>query len=247
MAYPRNGTVLTSNDVTLDFNVPALTQFTYENVTAQITSVHCRVEALKDFGLGWNTFLEEDVTPKAGYSYVALSLPDGNFSVTITVVWAGIYQPRGTFAYAEGFSVENSSNVYFAVDMRPPNITILSPLNKNYNTTDIPLSFIVNEPVSETAYSLDGQANVTLTGNKTVKGLSVGTHSLIVYATDMAGNTASKTVQFSVTQETQQLEPERQPSEPFPTTLVATALAVSVAVVGLGLLFYFEKRKHQVD
>jgi hypothetical protein len=32
---------------------------------------------------------------------------------------------------------------------------------------------------------------------------------------------------------------------PFPTTLVAAASAASVAVVGVGLLVYFRKRKHK--
>jgi len=38
--------------------------------------------------------------------------------------------------------------------------------------------------------------------------------------------------------------PESQPSEPFPTVLVATASGVSVAIIGVGLLVYFKKRKH---
>lgn len=33
-------------------------------------------------------------------------------------------------------------------------------------------------------------------------------------------------------------------TEPFPTTLVATASIASVAIVVVGLLFYFKKRKH---
>ena len=37
--------------------------------------------------------------------------------------------------------------------------------------------------------------------------------------------------------------PEPQ-SEPFPTTLVATASVVSASIIGVGLLFYFKKRKH---
>jgi LPXTG-motif cell wall-anchored protein len=33
-------------------------------------------------------------------------------------------------------------------------------------------------------------------------------------------------------------------TETFPTALVATASGISAAVVGLGLLVYFKKRKH---
>jgi hypothetical protein len=38
--------------------------------------------------------------------------------------------------------------------------------------------------------------------------------------------------------------PEPQQSEPFPTALFIIASGASVAVVGIGLLFYFKKRKH---
>jgi LPXTG-motif cell wall-anchored protein len=62
----------------------------------------------------------------------------------------------------------------------------------------------------------------------------MGTHNVTVYAWDTAGNMgASPTVPFTVAK-----------PEPFPTALVATASGLSVAVVGLGLLVYFKKRKH---
>jgi len=34
------------------------------------------------------------------------------------------------------------------------------------------------------------------------------------------------------------------PPEPFPITLVVAAFGVSVAVIGVGLLVYFKRRKH---
>jgi hypothetical protein len=52
-----------------------------------------------------------------------------------------------------------------------------------------------------------------------------------MYATDAAGNTgASETVHFTI-------------AKPFPTALVAAASIATVAVVGIGLLIYFKKRK----
>jgi hypothetical protein len=94
------------------------------------------------------------------------------------------------------------------------------------------LVFTVNKPVNWTGYSLDGQDNITISGNTTISGLSNGLHNVTVYAKDEFENTgASETISFSV-------------EVPFPTTLVAAASAATIAVVGVGLLVYFRKRKH---
>jgi len=89
----------------------------------------------------------------------------------------------------------------------------------------------VNKPAVWMGYSLDGQDNVTITGNTTLSGLTSGLHSVTVYAKDSFENTgASETITFSV-------------EEPFPTMLVAVA-AVAVAVGSVGVLVYFRKRNH---
>jgi hypothetical protein len=63
----------------------------------------------------------------------------------------------------------------------------------------VPLNFTVNEPASWTGYSLDGQDNVTFAGNMTLPELSVGSHTLTLYANDTAGKpAASETVHFIV-------------------------------------------------
>lgn len=81
---------------------------------------------------------------------------------------------------------------------------------------------------------MDGQENVNAAGNVTLTGLSSGEHNVIVYAIDEAGNIGtSETVYFIV-----------DAPVPFPT-LVIIASGASLAVVGLGLLVYFKKRKHQ--
>jgi hypothetical protein len=99
----------------------------------------------------------------------------------------------------------------------------------------LPLNFTTDEPTSWIGYCLDQQANATITGNVTLTGLAEGSHSIIVYANDTAGNMGtSEKIFFTIIQETQ--------SEPFPTILVIAPIA-SVAVVGVGLLVYFKKRK----
>jgi hypothetical protein len=123
-------------------------------------------------------------------------------------------------------------------DSTPPNISNLSIENKTYNATDIPLNFTVNESISQATYSLDGKDNVTIAGNTTLIGLSVGAHNLTIYAWDVAGNIgASETIYFTIAEEPRQ-EPEQ---EPFPTTLTIATSGALVSFVGVGLLVHLRK------
>jgi hypothetical protein len=104
-----------------------------------------------------------------------------------------------------------------------------------YSATDIPLDFTLNKPVSWMGYSLDGGDNVTVSGNTTLSGLAVGSHSLTVYANDTFGNTgASETVTFNV-------------ASPFPTVPVAVASGASITAIAIGLVVYFKKRKSHIS
>ncbi len=124
------------------------------------------------------------------------------------------------------------TNVTFRVDTVSPHGAITSPENKTYSTSNVTLTFNVNEPVSEITYCLDGQDNITIGGNTTLTVLSYGYHNVTIYATDEAGNTGvSETVYFTI-------------AEPFPKSLViATSVSVAVVLVGVGLLLYGIKRK----
>ncbi len=123
---------------------------------------------------------------------------------------------------------ESKSTVFFRVDTAPQNISILMPKNNTYAPTEVPLQFFIDEPASWIGYSLDGQENVTVTGDMKLPELSVGQHTLTLYANDASGNpAASKTITFSV-------------AEPFPLALIAAA---SCAVVTFELITYFRKRR----
>ncbi len=126
------------------------------------------------------------------------------------------------------------ATVSFNIDSIPPNISILSPETKAYNTSDVPLDFTVNKTVSQISYSLDGHENITTTGNMTLTQLSDGAHNVTVYATDEAGNVGtSQTINFTITK-----------PEPFPTVPVAVASMVIVAVACVGILLYLRKNRH---
>jgi hypothetical protein len=127
------------------------------------------------------------------------------------------------------FDSPRDYQVYFTV-YDTLSVTIHSPQNKTYNANSLSLNFTVNQPTSWMGYGLDGQDNVTVTGNTTLSGLTSGAHSITVYAKDELENTcASETINFTT-------------EEPFPTTLLA-AIAVIAVFSGIGLVVYFKKLK----
>jgi len=122
-----------------------------------------------------------------------------------------------------------SSAVHFAIDLSPPRISILLPENRTYDTTDVPLTFALTEPASWMAYSLDGQKSVAVIGNVTLAVLPEGSHSIVVYANDTAGNIGvSQMIYFSI--------------EIFPIIWVVAVIAI-IVIVGATLLIYFKKFK----
>jgi hypothetical protein len=138
---------------------------------------------------------------------------------------------------------EMSSSVEFTIDThyKYPEIVILSPQNKSYAATEVPLVFTCDEQIVSADYILDPPlyGSTTLPGNTTLTGLSNGTHTITVYVFTERGQANSQTVQFTVSPEVQQQ------TEPFPTALVTIVSVASLSVVGIGVLVYFKKRKHQ--
>ena len=120
-----------------------------------------------------------------------------------------------------------------------PAITNLSIENKTYTTPDLPLNFNVNENTSKVAYSLDGKNNVTIAGNTTLTGLSVGAHNLTVYAWNNNGSVASQTVNFAVASLTSSASGFSAPSP----NAALVGLMASVAVFVGCCLACFKKRK----
>jgi hypothetical protein len=110
-------------------------------------------------------------------------------------------------------------------------IHVLSPERRTYDTSSIPLNFTVNSALAQITYCLNGEKNSSVSGNTTLTGLANGDYALTVYAKDEAGNVgASETILFTV-------------DVPFPTTLVMVSV-ITVAIIGVGLLVYFNKRKN---
>jgi hypothetical protein len=232
---PENNTAYASTNISLTFNVSLPKSNNYSLSLAQI---YYKTSYQSSY-----TFVGERVIAdlKPLYS-LSLSInltgvPEGHRWLEVYAVGQGRQVTREVCAmfstiYYLGYGMTGSSIVNFTIDTKPPKVSIPSLENKTYGTSALPLNLITSEPISQSAYSLDGQENVTFAGNTTLTGLANGEHNLIVYAKDEAGNIGySETIYFSV-------------KESFPTAMVV-ALIVAVAVIGLGLLVYFKKRKHQ--
>ena len=153
------------------------------------------------------------------------------------------------------------ARVCFAIDTVSPSISIISPQNRTYDAGAIALNLTLNEPVSGVGYSLDGEANVTITEdvvpatysygsvdvvrfvvNTVLNDLSSGVHILMVYAEDEAGNKGNTLGSFRIEAQVagQQVGSE---SSPFSNLWVAVVVIVSAAVVSFGLVAYLLRRK----
>ena len=130
----------------------------------------------------------------------------GNVSIgeSRTANWTLVFTTSGIFdldVNASGYNQYTDEYVEehgYATITVGPVISILSPQNTTYSTNDVLLNFTVNEATDWIGYSLDNQANVTISGNTTIP-ISEGRHTLVVYANDTVGNMgSSNTVWFSV-------------------------------------------------
>ncbi len=133
-----------------------------------------------------------------GYYVTIKELSEGLHTVEVSVYLETLYNPGPGMNNRRGFS-KGFASVTFLVDAVPPEISVLSPQNKTYPITDVPLNFNLSELAKWIGYSLDGQTNVTITGNTTLPELSDGSHSLTVYANDTVGRFGtSETIYFAV-------------------------------------------------
>ncbi|MEM2099316.1 MAG: hypothetical protein QXU99_06210 [Candidatus Bathyarchaeia archaeon] len=134
------------------------------------------------------------------------------------------------------FTVEGGFNALSV----SPSVHVLSPENKTYETTQVPLNFTINVTASHTWYVLDSGISSSFVGNITLPELPAGTHSLTVYAIDTAKNWLTpQTVKFEIASNATSTQ------QSFPATFVI-ALLVATFVVGVVLLIYFKKHKQEV-
>ncbi|OLS23924.1 MAG: Gellan lyase precursor [Candidatus Heimdallarchaeota archaeon LC_3] len=135
-------------------------------------------------------------------SWIGYSLDDSsNITITGNTLLQSLSEGSHTiviYATDNGGVTGVSNIISFSVDTVFPIITLLNPLNTVYITREINLIYSINEPSTWAAYSLDGANNVTITGDTLLPSLSVGSHFIVVYATDYASNTGFSSVWFTV-------------------------------------------------
>ena len=103
--------------------------------------------------------------------------------------------------------VTRTVGVYNPTDTTAPVIQVISPIsNKKYTTTNLVFEVLVDE-IAEVQFSLDGgnKTSMDFVGMSGTKlkftynaTLTKSAHTIVFYATDTAGNNATKTVSFSM-------------------------------------------------
>ena len=179
------------------------------------------------------------------YSKNLTGLSEGMHTLVVCVSSTSYYLPdiwKDQYTYT---MISYSSKVNFTIDT-PPRISLISPeKNATYGINNVSLTFTVSEPTSWIGYSLDGQANATITGNTTLSGLPDGSHNLVVYANDTAGNIGtSETVYFSIKTKQTGFLGTGLPIEY--SYAIVTVIGVAIAAVA-GNLFFKRLRQQQKD
>jgi nitrous oxidase accessory protein NosD len=151
---------------------------------------------------------------QAGFSIIdALGQPGAGVPVTVSVDAATVVtgSPHGAVLSGPGASLADAAH---------PSVTFTATPRSGPSSSAI-VSFTASDNITATgdlllSYTLDGNPAVALstTGTFTLSGLSNGPHTLVVRATDQAGNTGSATTSWTV-------------GTPAPSTPVLTAASDS--------------------
>jgi hypothetical protein len=158
-------------------------------------------------------------------------LSEGAYNLT---VYAAVYRNMLSF---ESRVWAVSKTALFAVDSTPTYVSVLSPDNTTYDSSDVILSFTVNDPVSRVVCKVDGEY-LNVAGNTTLTALNNGEHSLTVYVTDRVGGwVKSQSVHFTVVQHEEQGALDQ--------TLIFIAAVALAAIISFGLVAYFLHRKRR--
>ncbi len=238
---PKNLTKYSTPDINLVFSVD-LSSWYPSYISVYNPSYRCSIRSVeyyidgkvngtitKNFDL---IFLSEV------YSVALHQLSQGEHSLEVKVETGGTYWHQvatinGTPAYGGPISapvVDSSGLVHFTVDTIPT-ISNLSIENKVYTSHKIPLSFNVNEPISQVSCTLDNSSKMYFSGNTTLS-VTEGEHSLVVYAKDTTGNLATSNMVFftvDIPDSEPSPSPDLSPSPPSPSTTSEPTLHPSLS------------------
>jgi hypothetical protein len=185
-----------------------------------------------------NTWTEGTPMPTLRTSFGVAAVNDNLYAIGGLVI-SYTYDSTGKYIQSSQATPTKINEQYIPIGYGTlhPEIKIFPPKNESYNSSSISLYFYVDKPILDLSYNLDGNQNVTITGNFTIANLSNGLHNVTIYATDTFGNKgASQTISFTIA------VPELFPVVPVAAVSVAVALTVIA-----GLLFYHKKHKTQLS
>jgi len=165
----------------LEITPPAISVLSPQNLTYANTSVPLTFTVYDYSPISWVGYSLDNQYNTTIAGNITMSVEDGAHGIVVYT--------NDTFG-----NMGSSQTIYFSVDTVSPTVMVSSPQNTTYASASVPLTFAVSEPAPWMGYSLDGQANVTITGNTTLAGLSNGSHSIVVYAVDAAGNMGSSAI-----------------------------------------------------
>ena len=154
-----------------------------------------------------NTFFHEYVwlnfsinEPVSWIGYSLHGFP--NITITDNILLGPFIEGRySLIIYANDSSghMGQSTTIWFSIDTTLPDISISNPINNTvYNYQNLWLNFTIDENTSWIGYSLNGASNVTVEENILLTSIQEGSHYLIIYAYDLAGNVDIDSISFTV-------------------------------------------------
>lgn len=177
-------------------------------------------------------FTVNEPTPWIGYSLDKAANVTITGNTTLTDLALGSHNII-VYANDTDGNMGASDRVYFTIaEEAPPVIIILSPDNTTYTSTSVDLKLHISEATSWIGYSLDGAANVTITGDTPLTDLALGSHNVIVYANGTTGLMgASDKMYFTI---------EEAPGIDW---ILIAAVAIICIVVGVAAGYFIVKYK----
>ena len=224
IASPGNNTAYNTSRVPLTFNVTAPQSRTASSLTVQ--RVTYEVDWQKE-----TIDVLQGSQEQPSFNLQLSNVPEGQHSIVIKAVGNGVYVNEKELSYKE-FFISSTATISFTIDRTAPTVSVLPPENVS-STSAIPLKLTVNEVYSKIAYSLNGQQNVTASGNSTIPHLPAGQYNVTFYVWDIAGNIGtSETANFTVAEISQTAG-----TADGSLLLPAAAALSTVVIIGIVLLF----------
>jgi hypothetical protein len=129
-------------------------------------------------------------------------LTQGDHSIVFNAECKGRYSPD-IYKMVDFTTNASSPKTSFRVDANitdkeSPKISILSPKQGVYNSSDIAVTFAASDTYNQVKYILNGQKEETINGKTTLTGLLDGANNLALVATNVAGYSQTSAVCFTV-------------------------------------------------